>query len=241
LMRLDDDPELALHEMQIAGGEHLERLDPVWGTYPMWLCAQACIALGRIDEADEWARRLETHPGTVAGMGGPITRAAGARAGVLLAREDADAAAEVALAAADRAAELELVSDEVEVRITAGRALAAAGRRDDAVAALQAAAAKAARGGARLWTDAAGRELRRLGARLSAGTARAGSTGEGLDGLTEREQEIAALVADGMSNKQVASAIYLSEKTVENHLSKIFAKVGVRSRVELTKVITERT
>ncbi len=85
--------------------------------------------------------------------------------------------------------------------------------------------------------DAAGRELRRIGSRLAAGTARTGSAGEGLAGLTDREREIAGLVAEGMSNKQVAAAIFLSEKTVEHHLSRIFAKAGVRSRVELTRVM----
>lgn len=239
LMHVEDDPERALRELAIAGGEELERLDPVWGTYPMFAAAQACVGLDRIDDAEAWADRLERHPGTAAGMGGPVTRAAGARAVVLLARGDAGQAADLALGAADRAADLELISDEVEVRVLAGRALAAAGRRDEAVTALQAAAATAARGGARKFVDAAGRELRRVGARLSAGTARVGTAGDGLQGLTEREQEIAALVADGMSNKQVAAAVFLSEKTVEHHLSRIFAKVGVKSRVELTRVITQ--
>jgi len=239
LSLVEEDPERALREMKVAGGEQLERLDPVWGTYPMWACAQACVAIGRLDEAEAWAAALERHPGVAAGMGGPVTRAAGARATVLLARDEAGRAGDIALAAADGAARLELVSDEVEVRLLAGQALAAAGRRDEAVAALQDTAAKAARGGARKWVDSAGRELRRLGARLSAGTARAGSAGEGIAGLTGREQEIASLVADGMSNKQVAAAVFLSEKTVENHLSRIFAKVGVKSRVELTRVLTE--
>ena len=240
LIQVDDDPERALREMVTVGGEELERLDPVWGTYPMWVAAQICVALGRVDDAEAWAARLERHPAVAAGRDGPLTRAAGARAAVVLARGEADRAAQIALDAADRAAELELISDEVEVRLLAGSALGEAGRRDEAVAALQEVAAKAAQGGARMWTDRAGRELRRLGARLAAGTARAGSAGEGLAGLTEREQEIASLVADGMSNKQVAAAVFLSEKTVENHLSRIFAKVGVKSRVELTRVMAQR-
>ena len=51
--------------------------------------------------------------------------------------------------------------------------------------------------------------------------------------LTEREQTIAELVASGRSNKQVAAALFLSQKTIEHHLSRIYAKLGVRSRVEL--------
>ena len=51
--------------------------------------------------------------------------------------------------------------------------------------------------------------------------------------LTSREQEIAALVAEGRSNKQVAAELFVSEKTVEHHLSRVYAKLGVRSRTEL--------
>ncbi|HEX8101428.1 MAG TPA: helix-turn-helix transcriptional regulator, partial [Solirubrobacteraceae bacterium] len=78
--------------------------------------------------------------------------------------------------------------------------------------------------------DAAARELRRLGARPAL-VAR--GTGGDLGALSGREREIAELVAAGRSNKQVAAALFLSEKTVENNLSRIFAKLGVRSRVEL--------
>lgn len=52
--------------------------------------------------------------------------------------------------------------------------------------------------------------------------------------LTERESEVAALVADGSANREVALALHLSVRTVEVHLSRVFAKLGVRSRVELS-------
>ena len=61
-----------------------------------------------------------------------------------------------------------------------------------------------------------------------------GHPGRRLDeALTPRERDIAELVAQGRSNKQAAAALFLSEKTIEHHLSRIYAKVGVRSRVEL--------
>jgi DNA-binding NarL/FixJ family response regulator len=44
---------------------------------------------------------------------------------------------------------------------------------------------------------------------------------------------VAELVAAGRSNKEVAAALFLSEKTIEHHLSRIYAKLEVRSRVEL--------
>ena len=81
-----------------------------------------------------------------------------------------------------------------------------------------------------LYHDAAARELRRAGSRLSAETRRAA---RGTAELTERERDIAGLVSAGKSNKEVAASLFLSEKTIEHHLSRIYAKLGVRSRVEL--------
>lgn len=52
--------------------------------------------------------------------------------------------------------------------------------------------------------------------------------------LTERESEVAVLVADGSANREVALTLHLSVRTVEVHLSRVFAKLGVRSRVELS-------
>jgi DNA-binding NarL/FixJ family response regulator len=50
-------------------------------------------------------------------------------------------------------------------------------------------------------------------------------------GLSEREAEVLRLVASGLSNKEVAAALHLSAKTVSRHVSNIFAKLGVSSRV----------
>ena len=51
--------------------------------------------------------------------------------------------------------------------------------------------------------------------------------------LTRREREIAALVATGASNKEIAYQLTISDKTVKNILTKVFAKTGTRSRTEL--------
>ena len=78
--------------------------------------------------------------------------------------------------------------------------------------------------GARLWEQRAASELARIGGR-------APSAGE----LTPVERRVAELVAAGRSNKEVAGALYLSTRTVEGHLSRVYAKLGVRSRVELAR------
>ena len=51
--------------------------------------------------------------------------------------------------------------------------------------------------------------------------------------LTEREQSVAALVGRGLTNRQVAAELYVSQKAVEYHLSNIYGKLGIRSRQEL--------
>jgi DNA-binding CsgD family transcriptional regulator len=61
------------------------------------------------------------------------------------------------------------------------------------------------------------------------------------DPLTAREGEVAAMVAQGMSNRQIAQGLYLSERTIEHHVSKILRKLGLSSRSQLSTWVTERT
>lgn len=55
-----------------------------------------------------------------------------------------------------------------------------------------------------------------------------------VDGLTSREREIMGLLARGLANHVIAERLFLSEKTVKNHLNRIYAKLGVVSRAEAT-------
>ena len=54
-----------------------------------------------------------------------------------------------------------------------------------------------------------------------------------MPGLTEREREVVRAIADGMSNAEVAAALYMSEGTVRNHISAILAKLGLRNRTQI--------
>jgi DNA-binding CsgD family transcriptional regulator len=76
--------------------------------------------------------------------------------------------------------------------------------------------------GAPLWAEKAAGELARIPGRTV-------SSGQ----LTETERRVAELVVEGMSNKEVAAKLFISVRTVEANLSKIYAKLGLRSRTEL--------
>ena len=89
--------------------------------------------------------------------------------------------------------------------------------------------------GAARWRDEAVRELRALGHRVRR-PARDATPGT-LGPLTSREREIADLVAAGRTNREVAEQLVLSAKTIEAHLRNIYAKLGVRSRVELSREV----
>jgi DNA-binding NarL/FixJ family response regulator len=77
--------------------------------------------------------------------------------------------------------------------------------------------------------------LRRLGVR--AWRRGPGIGGDGLDRLTDREREIAELIAGGASNRDIAESLLLSPKTVERHVTNILAKLDLRNRTGLAGLI----
>ena len=58
-----------------------------------------------------------------------------------------------------------------------------------------------------------------------------------LGALTPREREVAALVADGQTNAQIALRLHLSESTVEKHVSRVLAKLGLSSRAGVVRLL----
>jgi ATP/maltotriose-dependent transcriptional regulator MalT len=83
--------------------------------------------------------------------------------------------------------------------------------------------------GARLWADKARAELRRISGRRPAD-----------EELTETERRVAELAARGRTNKEIAAALFMGVSTVEAHLSRVYRKLGIRSRTELAGRIVTR-
>ena len=81
--------------------------------------------------------------------------------------------------------------------------------------------------------------LRRLGVRRRVQPPQAPSTGWAA--LTRAELEVARLVAQGKTNREIADHLFVSPHTVNTHLRHIFAKMGVKSRVQLASVASERS
>lgn len=185
---------------------------------------QALLELGRVEEArtvlEAWeadARRLR-RPGVLA----RATRCRG-----LLAAAEGDVVG--ALELLERAVgEHERVDDafgRARTLLALGVVRRRARQKAAARAAIEEARALFEGLGAATWTDAAARELGRIG----------GRTRE--HGLTAAERRVAELVAEGRTNREVAAALFLEERTVASHLTHIYAKLGVRSRTELARKV----
>ena len=234
---VDEDPERCIDEMKRVAGPRIEDANPTWSTWLLLVLVRAGVATGRMDEAEDWADRATRHADALRLAAGAV-RAACARGEVLLARDEVDAALDVASDAVAAGIRVDAPRDTVDARLLVGRALAAAGRRDEAVETLRRAAADAAKGCGFRMRDEAALHLRALGEGLPAESRRFARGGDGE--LSPREREIADLVAEGRSNKEVAATLFLSDRTVEYHLSAVYRKLGVRSRTELAALLTHR-
>ena len=185
--------------------------------------AGALVELGRTDEAVELLDVWETDARRL-GRDRVLAHITRARGQVAAARGEVD----LALATLEQAvAEADTVTDPfgraralLALGLTRRRARQKRGARE----AIEASLAGFESLGAALWAGRAQAELGRIG----------GRTRE--QGLTAAERRVAALVAEGRTNREVAAALFLGERTVATHLTHIYAKLGVRTRTELARV-----
>jgi DNA-binding NarL/FixJ family response regulator len=121
--------------------------------------------------------------------------------------------------------------ERARTELLLGAALRRARRRTEARDALRSALAALDALDARDWAERVRRELRALG------DAPAAAQRAGLATLTPQELQIARLVSGGASNREIAAQLFLSPRTVEYHLYKLYPKLGIGSRTELARLV----
>jgi DNA-binding CsgD family transcriptional regulator len=186
---------------------------------------EAAVACGELDEASELLDFVEEHAQR---LDRAWALACSARGRALLATAQGDvAAAERAFVVAyehhARRPQQLPTYELARTLLVHGSILRRQQQKRRAREALEQASAIFDRLGARVYAERTHSELARIGGRAAA-------AGEN---LSETERQIADLVAEGRTNREVAAALSLSPKTVEWNLSKVYAKLGVRSRAEL--------
>ncbi len=206
--------------------EHCERegvLDP--GAFPVSPdLVEALGELARFEDAADVVRRLGE---LAAQQDHPWASATFKRCAGLLALGNGGAVEKGATLLAEAAVDLERLGsrfDSARCLLSLGRAQRRLRQWRDAREALEGAAVSFAALGSDGWLARAKSELERVGGRRGAG-------GE----LTPSERQVSELAVDGMSNKQIAAALHVTVNTVEVHLARAYAKLGVRSRAQLAK------
>jgi DNA-binding CsgD family transcriptional regulator len=181
---------------------------------------EALADLGEVDLARSFTRQLDEQGKS---LKRPWAIATAARCRAYLAGVDGDL--EGARAACDQAL---LEHEQLPMPFELGRTLLIKGMIERRARHRPAARAELSRAlgifehlGAPLWAEKARRELSKVAARTS------------MNGLTETERRVAALIAQGRTNREIAAAMFVTQNTVQTHLRHIFQRLGVRSRTEL--------
>ena len=184
---------------------------------------EALAACGELSQAARVLRLFEKRSASCDGPWvGPLTdRARGVLHG---AEGDLDAAVASLEASVEREDDVEVPIERARTRLALGRVLRRAQRRSAAHDVLESALARFETLGAPLWAERTREELARIGGRAPSS-----------DHLTPTERRIADLVAEGLTNREVAERLFVTPKTVESALTRVYRKLGVRSRTELAR------
>ena len=217
------DPQAAVANFARAEAEAaaLGIREPVgWEWRPDYI--EALLQIGRIDEADAlasaWdvsARRLGRHR-----VAAQVVRSRGL---IASARGDVQAAVELLEEAIALHEQTRDPFGRARAYLALGVNLRRTRQKRGARQAIETALRSFQALGAGHWIAAARAELGRIGGRTR------------ISGLSASEQSVASLVAEGCTNREIASRLFLGERTVASHLTHIYAKLGVRSRTELAR------
>ncbi|MGJ5828247.1 LuxR family transcriptional regulator [Streptomyces ossamyceticus] len=234
------DPVRARDAMLRAGGPELQRMQPSMRPLYLEILVTSALVTGRPEEARGWAERARKEAEQ---LGLPMQRASALRstAHLPLAQGDTAAAADLFAEAAAESARCGAAFWEAHSLLLGAPLEATAGR---------------GRAGGRAWLR--GRRIAEAGGSgLLVGLADAtrppgrgpeapygspdrAELAELLATLTARELEIAELVAQGLTSRAIADRLYVSRRTVETHVSRVFRKTGVSSRTALAALMARR-
>jgi DNA-binding CsgD family transcriptional regulator len=197
-----------------------------WRPAQIW----ALIRTGELDQAEAILAAFESHA-VDCGERGALIHAACLGGTLAMARGDLGQADQVLQAGRLAARDVPLPFHRAVLDLQHGRCLARLQRRSAAIDAVRAAHDLFSTLQAHPFIQASESELGALGLRPRPGG------DPNLPGLTAQELRVARLVASGLSNREVATQLYLSPKTVEYHLAHAYTKLGVRSRYQLTILV----
>jgi DNA-binding CsgD family transcriptional regulator len=189
---------------------------------PLWAdIFETLVGLGELERARGYVRR---HEQTAKAIGNPWAAAVGARCRGLIAAAEGDfpAAFSAIEQALDNLDGLELPLERARTLLCLGVVRRRADQKRAAREALEQAVAIFEQAAARPWAEKVRAELARIAGRRTSP-----------NGLTETEHRVAELAAAGRSNKQIAAELFMGLSTVEAHLSRVYRKLGIRSRALL--------
>ncbi len=226
LARARDEPGGVVDSLQPLTGNGDVRAIPMLSSLGWWpTLIVATIDTGAVDAAARQADQLAEAAGDR--LLDFRARILGLRARIAQARGDLDQAACLFQQALDAFGTDDPLLDRALLQHAFGSLLRARVNRSAALDQLRPAHQQLAAVGAEPFRQRVAEDLARSGLRP------AGRTARGSLALTEREQDVATLVAKGLTNREVAGELYVSEKAVEYHLRNVFGKLGISSRREL--------
>ncbi|MER5279162.1 AAA family ATPase [Streptomyces sp. NPDC002809] len=219
------DPHRARDALLRAGGKDLGGLQPSMRPLLSELLVTAALATGDVGSASAWAERARDEAEQ---LGLPVQRASAMRSAAQLALHEGDPAGAATLLAEAAAlcARSGAVFWEARSLLLAAPVMTAAGFGARGAAMWEQGHRLATGGGAGLLVGLA--EMTRPSEPSTSSTAP-----PWLASLTAREREVAGLAAEGLTNQAIATRLYLSPRTVETHLSRVFRKTDVATRAAL--------
>jgi DNA-binding CsgD family transcriptional regulator len=235
-------PAMTLGFLEVSLGRHAEALttlQPVVSVFSTIPCTEiltawyipdaveAMVALGRFEDAEPLIEVLERN-GSQLDRAWMLAVGARCRSMWLAARGDVVGAEHVALQAMTEHQRLPMPFERARTQLLLGQLQRRQRRKEAAAETLQEALRAFEGMGTPLWAEHARAEL----ARTKVSPARD-------PGLTPTERRVAELAASGMTNRDVAAALFISPKTVEHNLARVYRKLGIHSRAELGQWIRQ--